>query len=673
MEEQSLEKPKSKTGIVIAIVLVVLCCCVLILAAVGVVAYEFYKQIPSLPGSTDIPFGPPTATPVVEVTRPPVVDVPLDTLETLRTTIVPENNPAELACRLEGKCDIPESMTPPAVPRQVGEQDEFWVTNVETNENFRVNATLQYVTPHVYFWVEDGVNFNEDELESLADAFEEKMYPINREFFGSEWSPGIDGDEHIYILYARGIGFSIAGYFSSADETHPLAHEYSNAHEMFLFNADNTDLGEEFTYGVLAHEFQHMIHWYQDRNETSYLNEGFAELAAFLNGYDIGGFDWVYSTNPDLQLNDWPNDPNATTPHYGAGFLYLAYFLDRFGEDATKALVKDPENGLDSVDNVLAQIDATDPLTGRPIGADDLFMDWAATNYLLDGNVGDGRYIYHNYSNAPQTYPTETIYDCPTESMGRTVKQYGVDYIQVNCSGDYTLRFEASTIARLLPEDPYSGSYAFWSNKGDESNMTLTREFDFTDVTGEITFSFRTWYDIEEDYDYIYFEVSEDDEHWQIITTPSGTGEDPSGNSYGWGYNNVTSGWIQEDIDLSDYAGKKIYVRFEYVTDAAVNGEGMLIDDVSVDAVNYFSDFESDDGGWVSDGFVRVQNVLPQTFRLALIKQGTTTTVKMIEVSEDQAAEIPISIGGDVDSVTLVVSGTTRFTREEGSYTVEIK
>jgi hypothetical protein len=203
--------------------------------------------------------------------------------------------------------------------------------------------------------------------------------------------------------------------------------------------------------------------------------------------------------------------------------------------------------------------------------------------------------------------------------------------------------------------------------------MTLTHEFDFSDVSGPIDFSFRTWYDLEEDYDYLYFEVSEDGEHWQIITTPSGTDEDPSGNSYGWAYNNVTNGWIEENIDLSQYAGKKISVRFEYVTDAAVNGEGMLIDDVRVDAIDYATDFETDDGGWVADGFARVQNVLPQTFRLALIKQGSTTTVEMIDVSEDQTAEIPLSIGGDVDNVTLVVSGTTRFTRGEGSYTVEIK
>jgi len=248
IEEQPVERPRSKTGLVIAIVLIVLCCCVLILAAVGVFAYDIYQRNPIV---SDIPFGPPTSTPVVEVTRPPVVDVPTDTLEELKVTIVPENDPLELACRLRGECNIPATLPAPAGPRQEGKQDTFWVTNVNTNENFQVDATLQYVTPHVYFWVENGVDYDQDELVDLADAFEEKMYPTNREFFGSEWSPGIDGDEHIYILYARGLGMSIAGYFSSADSTHPLAHEYSNGHEMFLFNADNTDLGDEFTYGVL--------------------------------------------------------------------------------------------------------------------------------------------------------------------------------------------------------------------------------------------------------------------------------------------------------------------------------------------------------------------------------------------------------------------------------------
>ena len=183
--------------------------------------------------------------------------------------------------------------------------------------------------------------------------------------------------------------------------------------------------------------------------------------------------------------------------------------------------------------------------------------------------------------------------------------------------------------------------------------------------------NFRAWYDIETDYDYVYLEVSEDGETWQIITTPSGTGEDPSGNSYGWGYNGVSSEWIEESIDLSQYAGRKVFVRFEYVTDAAVNGEGFLLDDVSVEALNYKSDFEADEGGWVAEGFVRVQNDLPQTFRLALILSGDSS-VRMIPVNPDQTAEIPLSLKSG-ESAYLVITGTTRFTRETASYQIEIR
>jgi immune inhibitor A len=663
-------KTSSTTAIVIGIVALVCCICVL-LAGIG--GYAYYTLADTLPTS-DLPvFSPdennPTAIP--EMTRPPVDSISNETLEILQNTIVPPNDPRQMACKLQGLCDVPEVMATSAAPRSIGEKSNFWVSNLDTISNSEITATLQYSTPHVYFWVQDGVNFDKDEMKALVDEFESDIYPTNREFFGSEWSPGIDGDEHIYILYARGLGSSIAGYFSASDSVHPLVQEYSNGHEMFLFNADNTFLGDNFTYGVLAHEFQHMIHWKQDGNETSWLNEGSSELAAFLNDYDPGGFDFVYISDPDLQLNDWPNDQSATTPHYGAGFLFMNYFLNRFGEDATKLLVKDPANGLDSVEDVLREISATDPATGTPISADDFFMDWAVTNFVLDKSIGDGRYVYSNYPGAHRASATETITSCPQSSLTRDVHQYGVDYISIECEGDFTLSFTGSTVTGLLPANPYSGEYAFWSNKGDESNMTLTREFDFSSISGPIELSFRTWYDIETDWDYLYLEVSENGENWEIITTPSGTGTDPSGNSYGWGYTGVTNDWIEEKIDLSEYAGKKIFVRFEYLTDAAVNGEGFMLDDVKVDAAGYSSDFEADDGGWQAEGFVRVQNVLPQTFGLALIKTSDSS-VTMIPLEDDQTAEISLSLSAG-EKAYLVVSGTTRFTRELGTYQIEIR
>ncbi len=159
---------------------------------------------------------------------------------------------------------------------------------------------MRYATPHVYFWIQSGVRYQEAELIDLVDLFEKEIYPKNREFFGSEWTPGIDHDPHLYILYVRGVG-GIGGYFSANDSVHPLAHKYSNAHEMFIVSADYVGLDSEAA-SVLAHEFQHMIHWYRDRNEESWLNEGVSVLAEFLNGYDIGWVDDVYVSQPDIQL-----------------------------------------------------------------------------------------------------------------------------------------------------------------------------------------------------------------------------------------------------------------------------------------------------------------------------------------------------------------------------------
>ncbi len=664
------------TGIILSIIaLLVLCvCCLVVCATLGAGAM-FLADQPGNSGYGYTPFPNSGATPVViRPDDPQSTPVPQDTRLTLEQSVVPVNDMLDLASRLEGKDNIPATLEAPARWYVVGDQRVFWVSNVDTNENFQVDATLEYATDHAYFWVENGVDFDRGEMRSMAEDFENNIYPTNREFFGSEWSPGVDSDPHIYILYATGLGASIAGYYSSADEYSPLAHEYSNAVEMFLFNADTVGLDETFTYGVLAHEFQHMIHWYQDRNETSWLNEGFSELAALLNGYYDSGFDWEYARDPDMQLNDWPNDDD-TTPHYGAGFLFVTYFLERFGEEATQALVANQNNGMASVNEVLADFNAVDPQTGQLITANDFFLDWAITNYLQDDSVGDGRFAYggYGYDGPPGIDSTEDFSTCPLSAQVRDVSQYGTDYIRFTCSGDYTIHFEGAVQTGVLAENPLSGAYYFWSNKGDESDMTLTRSFDFSDQSGPLTLNYWTWYDIEEGWDFLYLVASTDNgDTWEILNTPSGTDDDPYGNGYGWGYSGLSDGWIEESVDISRFAGQNVQLRFEYVTDAAVNGEGFLLDDISVPEIGYSSDFENDNGGWEAAGWVRIQNALPQEFRLALITMGSDTTVHYITLNPDVSVDIPISITGDVDEVILVVTGTTQFTRQKAAYRYEV-
>ena len=605
-----------------------------------------------------------------------LINQAIDTLEILKNTDIPVSDLRDLAQRFNGINDIPVSLDPSlVVPLQIGARESFWVTDSDMDQSFKIEAQLVYMTDHAYYWVENGIQYKEKDLINLANIFENQIYPTNRDVFGSEWSPGVDGDSHLYVVYASGLGDSIAGYFSSSNEFHPLAHEYSNMHEIFMLSADNQKFNDSYTNGVLAHEFQHMIHWYQDRNETTWLNEGLSELAAFINGYDVGGFDYIYTQNTDIQLNHWPNDSAGTSAHYGASFLFINYLYDQLGQDLIQALVAHQGNGFSSLDDILMSRNTLDNYPGSQGSADDLFIDWALTNYLMDAQILDGRYTYRNYPNAPSAMETETVKSCPVEPTNRTVSQYGVDYIRFKCRGDYTLRFNGSINVNLLPVFPYSGQFAFWSNVGDDSDLTLTRNFDFREISGPLTLSYWTWYDIEKDYDYVYLTVSTDGQSWEIIPTPSGTLDDPSGNSFGWGYNGLSGGdgrWIQEKVDLSSYAGEQIQIRFEYVTDSAVNGEGFLIDDILIPEIGYKTDFETGTGGWNSEGFVRVQNVLPQTFRIAIIERGVSTEVTYLEVDSNNSVDIPVDIKTRREDVILVVTGTTRFTRQPATYQFQV-
>lgn len=598
-------------------------------------------------------------------------------LQQLAQVQLPDGNQREQAMRLLGIADIPEVVATNATSRELGDTDKFWVSNLDNDKHFQVQASLKYRGEFVYLYIEDGLDFKPGDAKALVDRFETQMLPAVKKFFGNEWNPGVDGDPRLFILFARGLGSSVLGYFSSVDSFSQLAHKYSNEREMFYINASLTELGNLQLASTLGHEYQHMVHWANDPNEETWVNEGSSVLAEFLSGA-LPGFDFSFLSNPDLQLNAW-SEAGANSdslPHYGAGFLFLLYFLDRFGEEATRALVASPLNGMASIDEVLRTQDFRDPLTGAVITADDLFTDWVVANRINSSKWGDGRFVYGNYPAFPaDAMPAPQAAACPFTTSG-SVKQYGTDYVALECSAPATLRFSGSQLVPVTPAQPHSGSFAMWSNRSDSIDTTLTRAFDLRNIK-KATLDYWAWWQLELNYDYAYVLASTDGgSSWKFLQTQSTTTDDPTGNNFGTGYQGdsgagpsaaagATAKWVREQVDLTPFAGQELLLRFEYITDGAVNRPGLLLDDLRIAELDYFEDFEAGAAGWELNGWVRLENELPQRWLLQVL-DGSTRTVQRIAV---RAGAATVKINGPV---TLAISGLTPFTTEAAQYELKV-
>ncbi|GAA3371995.1 immune inhibitor A [Streptomyces sannanensis] len=156
---------------------------------------------------------------------------------------------------------------------------------------------------------------------------------------------------------------------------------------------------------------------------------------------------------------------------------------------------------------------------------------------------------------------------------------------------------------------PAEGATQWWSDMGDDLKNTLTRS---VDLTGKSTASLELqgWWDIEEEYDFLYAEVSVDGgANWKAldgtadgapITRDGGNAPALTGSS---------GGYKKLAYSLDAYAGQKADVRFRYQTDGGYALKGFAADDIKVvaDGATVFSDnAEGDDNGWTANGFSRV-------------------------------------------------------------------
>ena len=588
------------------------------------------------------------------------------TEQLLLQTIIPERDQRLLAMRLKHNGqEIPKIAQETPQVFKVGDTTTFWVTDNQQipPRQFEVTASLAYVTPHSYWWVQEGFRVNQAGLEKSAERFENKTYPTNRAFFGSEWSPGVDSDVRIHIFMGDVPG--VAGYFSASNEYSRLAEPYSNEREMFFINLKAISPGNDYFDSVLAHEFQHMIHWYQDRNEDTWVNEGLSELATFINGLGPSNFVGAYTAAPDTQLTGWADTPSGALANYGGSFLFMAYFLQRFREEMTQAVVAHPQNSTVGFDTVLAE-------NGYPERFNDIFADFLVANYLNNREADDGCWGYTDLTINPVA-PTERYSVYPVE-QATSVYQYGGDYIELTGRGPVTVEFTGSTQVKVVNNEAHSGNYQWYSLRGDDSNSRLTRLFDLSHVT-TATLNYWTWYDIEDDWDYAYVEISTDGgQSWDILQTPHSATDNPSGNAYGPGYTGSSGDgdqpvWIEENVDISAYTGQEVLIRFEYVTDDAVNRPGWTIDDISIPEIDFSDDVEEGMQDWQAEGFVRIDNILPQKFLVQVVELGKEIRLQPIQLDQTNHGSLTIDgLSQTIDRAVLIISGLTPITTEPANY-----
>ena len=132
---------------------------------------------------------------------------------------------------------------------------------------------------------------------------------------------------------------------------------------------------------------------------------------------------------------------------------------------------------------------------------------------------------------------------------------------------------------------------------------------------------------------------------------------------------------MQESFDLRPYAGEKVFLRFEYVTDDAVNAPGWFVDEIEIPAIGYATNWENGVDGWESEGWLLTDNRLPQEMARANhgVSRRQAESFERAPVEADGTVRIDVEGLDRRSEVVLAISGLTPVTTEEAFYEYRIE
>ncbi len=130
--------------------------------------------------------------------------------------------------------------------------------------------------------------------------------------------------------------------------------------------------------------------------------------------------------------------------------------------------------------------------------------------------------------------------------------------------------------------DSPTGDYQNNSSSG----ITLVNPLDLTNALGA-TLEFDAQWEVETDYDYAQALISTDNgANWiplQGQFTNPGVGSQPNGEPL---YDGAQLTWVHEIIDISDYSGSPIKLRFQLTSDVSLIEDGFYVDNIKIYSFN---------------------------------------------------------------------------------------
>jgi len=319
----------------------------------------------------------------------------------------------------------------------VGSQKSWYADDLRTRPSPRylVPSTCRAVGTRCYIFVEDALwldNVTQAAVDAFRIAFDSStpasatkgIYQTDVDVFGAP--PDVDNDAKIIILILD-IKGDAGGYFYGYNEM-PLPQ--SNLAEMVYIDADplnlNSATGLQIGLYVIAHEFQHMIHYNYDTDELTFINEACSEVAAVICGYPIQNQgDYVINTN--VNLLSW----QAELSDYGRAARFMTYVRDQVGVGVFKPLVQNTQDGVFGLDAALQSI-------GTPLRFNEIFRNFVIAN-ILDNKTVNPAYGY-TYPNLPKAQG-RLLANPNVATTGSTVQVLAAEYLSFKFGANLRARF----------------------------------------------------------------------------------------------------------------------------------------------------------------------------------------------------------------------------------------